>query len=227
MSKATNIQIGQFSSISKDVIIGDGSIIGDHVSIEDGVIIGRNCYVGSFTKIYKNSEIGDNVQIQDFCNIGTDGYGYAQDSKGLSHYTPQIGKVVLSTGVRIGSHVSIDRAAFLKTEIGRNTIVNSFSHIAHNVIIGEDCYIDSGFVVAGSAIIGNKCQFSAKASSVGHINITNEVQLKEMGLVNNSIKKANVYYGHPLQEEISHKESQSCIKELNEWEKTYGVESND
>ena len=50
---------------------------------------------------------------------------------------PQTGHVVIEDNVEMGALCTIDRAAFDKTFIGRESNLDSQVHVAHNVEIGE------------------------------------------------------------------------------------------
>jgi UDP-3-O-[3-hydroxymyristoyl] glucosamine N-acyltransferase len=90
--------------------------------------------------------------------IGADGFGFAREG---ARYVkiPQVGRVVVEDDVEIGANVTIDRARFNKTHVGRGTKIDtsSRSHTtcgsatarssARGVTIGENSIIGAGSVV--------------------------------------------------------------------------------
>ncbi len=60
---------GQFSAISPDVTIGEGTRVGNFVMIRDGTIIGEECTIGSYVDIEGDVTIGDHVSLQSGCYI--------------------------------------------------------------------------------------------------------------------------------------------------------------
>lgn len=202
----TNVKIGPYSYIGPNSIIQDNCIIHSHVSIENNVQLKNNVSIYPFTHIYWGTVIDENCIIESHCEIGSNGYGYAQDQNYHHHSIPQMGNVYIGANSKIEAHSMIDRAAFKQTNLGANSILGAFSHLAHNVQIGENANIGINFVVAGSTIIGNNFSTSARCSSVGHINITNDVRLEKRALANNTIKDAGIYAWHPLMENESYNE---------------------
>ncbi|MFA7294306.1 MAG: UDP-3-O-(3-hydroxymyristoyl)glucosamine N-acyltransferase, partial [Candidatus Omnitrophota bacterium] len=83
-----------------------------------------------------------------------DGFGFAT-IKGSHHKIPQVGTVEIADDVEIGANVTIDRARFDKTVIGRGTKIDNLVQIAHNVVIGENSLIVAQVGISGSTILGN------------------------------------------------------------------------
>ncbi|HJW85769.1 MAG TPA: UDP-3-O-(3-hydroxymyristoyl)glucosamine N-acyltransferase, partial [Candidatus Brocadiaceae bacterium] len=157
--------------VSKEAIIGKGVSVGAHVVIDDYVCIGNNVTIYPNVFVGKESRIGDdsiiyaNVSVREnviigkraivHCNsvIGDDGFGYLQ-VKGKHKKIPQIGTVEIGDDVEIGAMVTICRAALDKTIIGNGVKIDNHSHIAHNVIIGDNTMLIAYAKIAGSAKIG-------------------------------------------------------------------------
>ena len=68
--------------------------------------------------------------------LGSDGFGYATDEKGVHHKIPQVGIVVVEDDVEIGANSCVDRARFGETRIGRGTKIDNLVQVGHNVVIG-------------------------------------------------------------------------------------------
>ncbi len=204
------------ASIASSANIGKDTIIGPNVVIYDGVVIGDNCFIGAQTVIESHCILGDachihamvfiahhthmgkHCEVHPQSAIGTEGYGYATDDQGDHHRIPHYGKVVLEDHVHIGAGVNIDRGTFEDTHIGRHTKVDNHCHLAHNTVIGEQCFVTAGFITAGSTTIGNRCSFGGRSSINGHINICDNVLVGGASTVRNSIKEAGAYMGDPL-----------------------------
>jgi len=204
------------ATIATSASIGKNTIIGPNVVIYENVIIGDNCFIGAQTVVESNSKLGDSchlhpqvfiahhTQMGNHCEVhpqsavGTEGYGYATDANGDHHRIPHYGKVVLDDHVHIGAGVNIDRGTFDDTHIGRHSKIDNHCHLAHNTIIGEQCFVTAGFITAGSTTIGNRCSFGGRSSINGHINICDDVLVGGASTVRNSIKEAGAYMGDPL-----------------------------
>jgi len=204
------------ATIATSVSIGKNTVIGPNVVIYDDVVIGENCFIGAQTVIEAHCEIGDachvhamvfiahHTQMGNHCEVhpqsavGTEGYGYATDDQGDHHRIPHYGRVILDDHVHIGASVNIDRGTFDNTHIGRHTKIDNHCHLAHNTIIGEQCFVTAGFITAGSTTIGNRCSFGGRSSINGHITICDGVLVGGASTVRNSIKDAGAYMGDPL-----------------------------
>ena len=86
--------------------------------------------------ILHDVRIGDRVIIHAGAVLGSDGFGYATDEKGVHHKIPQVGTVVVEDDVEIGANTCIDRARFHETRIGRGTKIDNLVQVGHNVVIG-------------------------------------------------------------------------------------------
>jgi len=211
-----NSDIHPSAQIAESAEIGANTMIGPNVVIYDHARIGANCYIGAQTVIEAHavlgdhchihpmvfiahhSEIGEHCEIHPQSSIGTEGYGYASDENGDHYRIPHYGKVILEDHVHIGAGVNIDRGTFENTHIGRHTKIDNHCHLAHNTIIGEQCFITAGFITAGSTTIGNRCSFGGRASINGHIHICDDVLVGGASTVRNSITEGGAYMGDPL-----------------------------
>jgi len=148
--------------------------------------------------IYARSEIGNRVRIHAGTVIGSDGFGYVQDS-GVHRKVPQIGNVIIRDDVEIGSNVSIDRGALGPTVIGKGTKIDNLVQIAHNVVIGEGCLVISQVGIAGSTKIGNSVILAGQAGLAGHLKIGNRVTIAAQAGVMNNIEDGEKWLGSPAQ----------------------------
>ena len=143
------VRLGKNVSIGKNVVIGEGSVIGDgtvvyHNSVLlENVLVGNNCLIYPNVSIRENCVLGNNVIIHSNTCVGSDGFGYIPDEKGVYKKVPQIGNVVLEDDVELGSNVSIDRAALGSTRIKKGVKIDNLVQIAHNVVIGDNTAIAS------------------------------------------------------------------------------------
>ena len=156
--------IGEGVQLGKEVTIGPYAVIEDNVRIGDRTIIYSGCFIGHDTKIgshcliYPNVSIreritvGNRVIVHSGTAIGADGFGFTNVA-GVHQKIPQIGTVVIEDDVEIGANVTIDRARFDTTFIGRGTKIDNLVQIAHNVHIGENCIIVAQAGISGSTTI--------------------------------------------------------------------------
>jgi UDP-3-O-[3-hydroxymyristoyl] glucosamine N-acyltransferase len=221
----TTAVIGKQVRLGKDVAIGPYTVIADNVSIGDKTIIYAGCYIGESAQIGSNTlihahvsireqvSIGNNVIIQDGTVIGSDGFGFVTVD-GIHHRIPQVGTVVIEDDVEIGSNVSIDRARFDKTIIGRGTKIDNLVHIAHNVIIGKNCFIVAQVGISGSSSIGDNVILAGQVGLVGHIRIgDNSIVMAQSG-VSKSVPDNTTMWGYPAKPAEVAKKVNACVQNL-------------
>ncbi|MBM7095679.1 hypothetical protein JSY36_07925 [Bacillus sp. H-16] len=135
-------------SLGKDIYIGHNTYVGEEVEIGNHVIIKNNVSLEGRIKI------GDYSIINSGVVIGSDGFGYYQNSEGIQQKVPHYGGVNIGKHVEIGANTCIDRGTLDNTDISDYVKINNLCHIAHNVQIKKHVFITSGTIIAGSTTIG-------------------------------------------------------------------------
>ena len=217
--------IGKDVSVGKDAAIGPYVVIEDSASIGDGTIVYAGCFIGHHSKVGSNSIIYPNVSIRERISIGnrviihsgtvigSDGFGFAK-IRGSHHKIPQIGTVVIEDNVEIGANVTIDRARFDKTFIGRGTKIDNLVQIAHNVIIGEDSIIVAQAGISGSTTIGKNVTLAGQAGLVGHITVGDGAIAAAQAGVTKSIPANTLVSGYPAKPHTVAKKVNACVQNL-------------
>lgn len=212
-------------SLGRDVAVGPYAVIEDGVSIGDRTIIYSGCYIGSQSKIGAESIIYPNVSIRERVSIGSrviihggtvigsDGFGFAT-IEGLHHKIPQIGTVEIHDDVEIGANVTIDRARFEKTVIGRGTKIDNLVQIAHNVVIGENCIVVAQAGISGSTVLGNNVVLAGQVGLVGHINIGDNAVIMAQSGVSKSVPPGTLMWGFPAKPANIAKRVNACVQNL-------------
>lgn len=128
---ASNVVIEPFSTIHKDVVIGEGTWIGSNVTIMDGARIGKNC------KIFPGAVIS----------------GEPQDLK----FEGEITTAEIGDNTTIRECVTINRGTKdrYKTVVGKNCLIQAYSHIAHDCIVGDNCIFSNSSTLAGHITVGD------------------------------------------------------------------------
>lgn len=120
-----NVKIGPFSIIEDDVIIGDDTEIAAHAFIANGSRIGDR------VKIFSGAVIG--TAPQDLKYNGETTYAFVGDDTVVREYAT-INRGTVSTG---------------KTVVGKNTLVMTYCHIAHDCVVGDNVVISNVSQLAG------------------------------------------------------------------------------
>jgi UDP-3-O-[3-hydroxymyristoyl] glucosamine N-acyltransferase len=194
--------------IAKDVYIGPGVVIEPEATIGETSHIGANSYIGHGSRIGKNTHIypnvtirenvkvGNNVIIHPGAVLGSDGFGFVPSQAG--HFkVPQIGSIEVCDDVEIGANVSIDRATTGKTKIGKGTKIDNLVQIAHNVKIGEHCFIVAQVGIAGSTVLGDFVTIAGQAGVSGHLKIGDGVTIAGQAAVIGDVPAREIVSGYP------------------------------
>ncbi|HLS96899.1 acyl-[acyl-carrier-protein]--UDP-N-acetylglucosamine O-acyltransferase [Sphingobacterium allocomposti] len=128
---AQNVVVEPFSTIYKDVEIGEGTWIGSNVTIMNGARIGKNC------KIFPGAVIS----------------GEPQDLK----FEGEVTTAEIGDNTTIRECVTINRGTKdrYKTVIGKNCLIQAYSHIAHDCIVGDNCIFSNSSTLAGHITVGD------------------------------------------------------------------------
>ncbi len=121
-----NVQIGAYSLIGKDVKIGDGTIIASHTLIEGKTTIGKN------NQIFSHASIGSIPQDLKF--DGEDVELIIGDNNKIREFT------LFNPGTKGGGSI---------TKIGSNNLFMGYTHVAHDVIVGDNCVFANCATLAG------------------------------------------------------------------------------
>jgi UDP-3-O-[3-hydroxymyristoyl] glucosamine N-acyltransferase len=218
--------VHETASIPESVTIGPNAVVGEHARIGArcvvlaGAVIEHDAALGEDTVVHPNAVIGWGCEIGRRCIIkagaviGSEGFGFAQDSQRHNHRVPQLGRVVIEDDVVVGAACCIDRAALSETRIGTGTILDNLCHIAHNVKIGDDCILTAMLCIAGSSTLGKRVITSGMTGVLDHVTICDDVVLVQRAGVANDIKEPGTYAGTPTQPIKDYMKNQAIARRL-------------
>jgi len=166
-----NVSIGPYVVIESGARIGDNTAIMAFGYVGRGVVVGKACRFYPHVSIREWVRIGDRVIIHNGTVIGSDGFGYRVDEKGVRHKIPQTGIVIIGNDVEIGANVTVDRARYGATRIGNGVKIDNLVQIAHNVLIGDHAVIVAQAGIAGSSVIGSRAILAGQAGISGHLTV--------------------------------------------------------
>lgn len=217
--------IARSAKIGRGVAIGPYVVIEDNAEIGDKTIIYAGCYIGHDVKIgrdclfYANVSIrervviGNRVSIQSASSIGSEGFGYI-NIDGVYKLIPQVGTVLIEDDVEIGANVTVDRARFDKTIIGKGTKIDNLVQVGHNVVIGENSIIIAQAGISGSTHIGRGVTIAGQAGLVGHITIGDGAVCAAQAGVTKSVPANTIVSGYPAKPHHEAKKINACIQKL-------------
>lgn len=208
--------LGAYAVVEDDVVIGDKSIIYPGCFVGHTTVLGESCLIYPHVSIRERTYIGNRVIIHSGTVIGSDGFGFAS-VKGLHEKIPQVGTVEIQDDVEIGANVTIDRARFDKTIIGKGSKIDNLVQIGHNVVMGENTLIVAQAGVAGSTIIGNNVTLAGQAGLVGHITIGDGAIVGAQAGVTKSVPANTIVSGYPARPHSQAKKLYAYTQKLPEF----------
>lgn len=159
-----SVEIGPYSVIGADVVIGEGCVIESHVVVKGPTTLGRNCHLFQF------STIGE----------ATPDLKYKGEKTTLTVGDNNI----FREGVTVHRGTVQDRT---DTLIGNNNLFMAYVHVGHDCVIGDNCIFVNNSVLAGHvtvddwAIIGGYsgvhqyCSLGAHSFVGGMTKVTQDV----------------------------------------------------
>lgn len=165
------------TSVVETTSIGQDVYIGHHCYIGPEVVISNNVSIENNVSIQGKVSIGKNTIIQSGAVIGTDGFGFFENTDGINVRVPHFGGVIIGEDVEIGANTCIDRGTLGDVKIGNHVKINNLCHIAHNVIIEENVMLAALVNISGSVLIKKNVYISPAAT------IRNQVTIGENSLI--------------------------------------------
>ena len=214
-----NVILGENVAIMAQVVIADGASIGDNAIIYPHTYIGEAATVGNDSLVYpnvtirENCHIGSRVIIHSGAVVGSDGFGFVTVG-GKHHKVPQVGNVVIEDDVEIGANTAIDRATTGSTMVKSGTKIDNLVHLAHNVIIGEDCFLVAQTGIAGSAVVGNHVTFAGQCGSAGHLTVGDHCVFAARAAIISDVPSGSFYAGFPARSHQEWLRSQGALHKL-------------
>jgi UDP-3-O-[3-hydroxymyristoyl] glucosamine N-acyltransferase len=191
--------VGPCAVIESGAQIGRGSQIGAGVYVGHRTVVGQDCLIYPNVTLREGVTLGNNVIIHSGTVVGSDGFGYVQvDDRHVK--IPQIGGVEIGDDVEIGACVTIDRARFDQTRIGRGSKIDNLVQIAHNVQIEENALIIALAGIAGSAHIGRNAIIAGQVGVAGHTKVGERAVVAAQSGITKDVDPGAKMFGTPAEE---------------------------
>jgi UDP-3-O-[3-hydroxymyristoyl] glucosamine N-acyltransferase len=176
IARGRGVIIGPHPSIWPFVTLGARVRLGARVTLYPGVFIGDDCTLGDDTVVYPSATVlagcrlGSRVIVGSGSVIGSDGFGFVPHG-GRHHKVPQRGGVVIEDDVELGANVTVDRATYGHTVLGRGAKIDDQVHVAHNVTVGEHAILVAQVGIAGSTTVGKHVVMGGQVGVSDHLRI--------------------------------------------------------
>ena len=141
--------ISPLASVSPKAILGDNIEIGPFAFVDDDVEIGDGCKIFPHATVFQYVKMGKNCQIYPGAVVGA----VPQDLK----FEGEVTSVELGDNVTVRECATINRGTKASgkyvTKVGNDTLIMSYSHIAHDCVIGNHCILVSYVGLAGETVV--------------------------------------------------------------------------
>ena len=141
--------ISPLASVSPKAILGDNVEIGPFAFVDDDVEIGDGCKIFPHATVFQYVKMGKNCQIYPGAVVGA----VPQDLK----FEGEVTSVELGDNVTVRECATINRGTKASgkyvTKLGSDTLIMSYSHIAHDCVIGNHCILVSYVGLAGETVV--------------------------------------------------------------------------
>lgn len=190
---AESAGIGANAVVEAGAVIGENSVIGAGSYVGHETVIGADCLIHPNVTVRERCVLGNKVIIHSGTTIGSDGFGYLPGPNGHTKI-PQVGIVQIDDDVEIGAQVAVDRARFGKTWIKTGAKIDNLVQIAHNVIIGEYCFVIAQVGISGSTELGKGVVAAGQVGIAGHLKIAPGVTIMAQAGVPKDLTGSGEYY---------------------------------
>jgi UDP-N-acetylglucosamine acyltransferase len=146
----TQARIHSTAIISPEAELGSDVEIGPYAIIGDNCVVGDGCVIGPRATLERNVTLAQNVKV----GIGTILGGLPQDLKFAGEETT----VEIGEGTVIREYTTINRgtAQSFKTTVGKNCLLMSYVHLAHDCHIGNHVILSNVAQLAGHVTVEDR-----------------------------------------------------------------------
>ena len=136
--------------VAPDAILGEGAEIGAYCVIGPGVEIGPRTRVGAHAMIHCHTRLGADNVVHPFASVGD----APQDKKYKGEPTRlEVGdRNVIREFVTLNRGTTKDRGV---TTIGNDNLFMSYSHVAHDCVVGNQCVLANSSTLGGHVVLGD------------------------------------------------------------------------
>ncbi|MDR7866269.1 MAG: DapH/DapD/GlmU-related protein [Sporomusaceae bacterium] len=155
VSSGTDLQVGHFSVIEKNVKLGNNVLIGNNVTIWPGTII------------------GDGVQIGDGSVVG-------KQPKPSKTSTVKYDSAMLPLVVGANTTIGTNTVLYAGSTIGENSLIADLASVREKCVIGNFVVVGRGVSVENGTQIGDYTKIQTGAYITGYMDIADHVFIAPM-----------------------------------------------
>jgi UDP-3-O-[3-hydroxymyristoyl] glucosamine N-acyltransferase len=185
--------------VSPAARLGRGVHIASGAVIYAGVVLGNGTHVAENAVLYGNVLVGAGVSIGACSVLGRPGFGFVTGPGGERLRMPHPAGVRIGDDVEIGPSCTIDAGTLGPTRVGERSKLDAHVHVAHNVVIGRDCYVAAQAGFAGSVVLGDGVLVGGQAGIADHCTVGDGARIMAQAGVIGDVPAGAEYAGYPAQ----------------------------
>jgi UDP-N-acetylglucosamine acyltransferase len=178
--------ISSSADVASDVEVGAFAIIGENCTVPSG------CIISARATLERNVTLAQNVQI----GMGTILGGPPQDLKFAGEET----SVEIGEGTVIREYTTINRGTSqsFKTTVGRNCLLMSYVHLAHDCHVGNNVILSNVVQLAGHVTVEDRAIISGLSAAHQFVRIGRHSFIGGMSRVSKDIPPFLKAVGNPV-----------------------------
>jgi len=204
--------------IAPSASVDPSAFIHATATIHPGAVIMADCVIGENTVIFPNvvlypgTQVGEGCRIHAGSVIGADGFSYHPTPNGPVK-VPQIGRVIIESGVEIGANTTIDRAFLAATVIGKNSKLDNLVHVGHNCTLGEAVIIAAQSGLSGSVRVDDGSIMGGQVGIIEHITVGSNARIGAQSGVSRHVDPGQTVLGTPAEPAMKMKRIYAALRQ--------------
>ena len=206
--------VGPLCHVARDARVARGARLVSRVTVGPGAEVGEDTVLHPGVTIYDHVRVGARCIVHAGTVLGSDGYGFEPAPPTGWTKVPQCGTVVVEDDVELGANVTVDRARFGATRIGRGVKVDNLVHVAHNVVVGDHALLVAQVGVSGSTTVGPWAILGGKVGVAGHLDIGQGARVGGGSDVFTDVPPGTDFLGSPARERMETLRAQASARRV-------------
>ena len=188
--------IGPLVHVGAGARISRGAVLHSSVTVERGASVGEETVLQAGVHLLPEVIVGSRCTLGAGTVIGSEGFGFDPSDAGWVK-VPQCGTVVVEDDVEMGANVTIDRARFGTTRIGRGAKLDNMVQVGHNCVVEPNAMLIAQVGLAGSCRIEEGAILGGKVGVTGHNTIGAGARVGGGSIVWSDVEPGAEYVGTP------------------------------
>ena len=188
--------IGALVYIGPRARVGAAAVLHPNVTIEDDATVGEETVLQAGVHLLPRVSVGARCTLGAGTVVGSEGFGFDPANGGWIK-VPQCGTVVVEDDVETGANVTIDRARFGATRIGRGAKLDNQVHVGHNSVVEKNAMLIAQVGLAGSCRVEEGAILAGRVGVTGHNTVGAGARVGGGSIVWSDIEPGAEYLGMP------------------------------